>query len=65
LGEIGNLDHFIALMGHYRHEGFSVAIDDFGIGQSGYKMLYHTTPNIIKIDRFFLTDLTHFYKKRV
>lgn len=63
--EIGNLDHFIELMSHYRHEGFSVAIDDFGIGQSGYKMLYHTTPNIIKIDRFFLSDVDSDPKKKL
>lgn len=63
--EIGNLDHFISLMRHYRHEGFCVAIDDFGIGLSGYKMLYHTTPNIIKIDRFFLSDVDSDSKKKL
>lgn len=63
--EIGNLDHFTRLMAHYRHEGFCVAIDDFGIGQSGYKMLYHATPNIIKIDRFFLTDVNTDQKKKL
>lgn len=63
--EIGNIDHFIHLMSHYRHEGFCVAIDDFGIGQSGYKMLYHATPNIIKIDRFFLSDIDSDPKKKL
>lgn len=63
--EIGSLDHFTRLMSHYRHEGFCVAIDDFGIGQSGYKMLYHATPNIIKIDRFFLNDIDSDQKKKL
>jgi len=63
--EIGNLDSFLSLMSHYRREGFCVAIDDFGIGQSGYKMLYHTTPNIIKIDRFFLSDVDSDPKKKL
>ena len=63
--EIGNIDHFITLMDHYRHEGFCVAIDDFGIGQSGFKMLYHATPNIIKIDRFFLSDIDSDQKKKL
>ncbi len=63
--EIGSLDHFTRLMSHYRHEGFCVAIDDFGIGQSGYKMLYHTTPNIIKIDRFFLSGIDSDQKKKL
>ncbi len=63
--EIGNLDHFISLMRHYRNAGFCVAIDDFGVGQSGYKMLYHTTPDILKIDRFFLSDVDSDSKKKL
>lgn len=63
--EIVNIDNFTRLMSHYAHEGFCVAIDDFGIGQSGFKMLYHATPNIIKIDRFFLTDIDSDPKKKL
>ncbi|MDD5211888.1 MAG: GGDEF domain-containing protein [Sulfuricurvum sp.] len=63
--EIVNIDNFTRLMSHYRHEGYCVAIDDFGIGQSGFKMLYHATPNIIKIDRFFLTDIDSDPKKKL
>jgi len=63
--EIVNIDHFTRLMSHYRNEGFCVAIDDFGIGQSGFKMLYHATPNIIKIDRFFLSDIDSDQKKKL
>lgn len=63
--EIGDVAHFTNLMHHYDHEGFSVAIDDFGVGQSGYKLLYHCTPDIIKIDRFFLTDIDKDSKKKL
>lgn len=63
--EIVNIEHFTRLMSHYAHEGFCVAIDDFGIGQSGFKMLYHATPNIIKIDRFFLSDIDSDPKKKL
>lgn len=63
--EIGNIDNFVSLMSHYRHEGYCVAIDDFGIGQSGFKMLYHATPNIIKIDRFFLSNIDSDPKKKL
>lgn len=63
--EIVNIENFTRLMSHYAHEGFCVAIDDFGIGQSGFKMLYHATPNIIKIDRFFLTDIDTDPKKKL
>lgn len=63
--EIVNIDEFTRLMSHYAHEGFCVAIDDFGIGQSGFKMLYHATPNIIKIDRFFLSNIDSDPKKKL
>lgn len=63
--EIVNLDHFTKLMNHYGDEGFCIAIDDFGIGQSGYKLLYHCTPNIIKIDRFFLSSINKDPKKKL
>lgn len=63
--EILNLNHFTQLMHHYSDEGFCIAIDDFGIGQSGYKLLYHCTPNIIKIDRFFLTAIDKDPKKKL
>jgi len=63
--EIVDNTNFTRLMHHYEHEGFCVAIDDFGIGQSGYKLLYHCTPNIIKIDRFFLTAIDKDPKKKL
>ncbi|MGZ8547243.1 MAG: EAL domain-containing protein [Sulfuricurvum sp.] len=63
--EIVNIDHFTQLMHHYEHEGFCVAIDDFGIGQSGYKLLYHCTPSVIKIDRFFLSSIDKDAKKKL
>ncbi|MDO9207178.1 MAG: GGDEF domain-containing protein [Sulfuricurvum sp.] len=63
--EIVNIDNFTQLMRHYEHEGFCVAIDDFGVGQSGYKLLYHCTPNIIKIDRFFLSSIDKDAKKKL
>lgn len=63
--EIIDINDFKTLMDHYRHEGYCIAIDDFGIGQSGYKMLYHTSPNIIKIDRFFLSEINIDPKKKL
>ena len=63
--EITNIDHFKRLMDHYKDEGFCIAIDDFGIGQSGYKLLYNSTPNIIKIDRFFLSSIDKDPKKKL
>lgn len=50
---------------HYKDEHFCIAIDDFGVGYSGYKLLYDTTPNLIKIDRFFLKDIEKDLKKKL
>ncbi|MBN2871198.1 MAG: GGDEF domain-containing protein [Campylobacterales bacterium] len=63
--EIVDFDHFTALMEHYANEGFCIAIDDFGTGYSGYKLLYHSHPNIIKIDRFFLGSIDKDPKKKL
>ena len=50
---------------HYQDEGFCIAIDDFGVGHSGYKLLYESTPNVIKIDRFFLSNIENNIKKKL
>ena len=63
--EIVDFDHFTALMDHYADEGFCIAIDDFGTGYSGYKLLYHSSPHIIKIDRFFLGSIDKDPKKKL
>jgi len=53
------------LLQYYKNEDFSIAIDDFGVGYSGYKLLYDFTPNIIKIDRFFLQGIEKNMKKKL
>lgn len=63
--EIADSPNLTHLIHHYEHEGFCVAIDDFGVGQSGYKLLYHCTPDIIKIDRFFLSSIDKDPKKKL
>ncbi len=52
------------LIAHYKDDNFTVAIDDFGTGYSGYKLLYQFTPDIIKVDRFFLTGIEKDIKKQ-
>ncbi len=37
--------------------GVSVALDDFGTGYSGLQALYRSSADLIKIDRFFVTDI--------
>ena len=50
---------------HYKNENYCIAIDDFGVGYSGYKLLYDSTPDIIKIDRFFLQNIEKNLKKKL
>ncbi len=54
-----------AVLNHYQDENFSIALDDFGMGHSGYKLLYENTPDILKIDRFFLQDIEKTMKKKI
>ncbi|MBD3305443.1 EAL domain-containing protein [candidate division KSB3 bacterium] len=50
---------------NYRSQGFHIAVDDFGTGFSGLKLFYHTEPDFIKIDRFFIQDIPHDSKKKL
>jgi diguanylate cyclase (GGDEF)-like protein len=54
-----------SILKHYQDEKFCIAIDDFGVGYAGYKLLYNSTPNLIKIDRFFLQSIESNLKKKL
>jgi len=49
----------------YRSQGFNIAMDDYGVGFSGFQMLYYAEPEFIKIDRFFIEDISKDTKKRL
>ncbi|MDJ0895149.1 MAG: GGDEF domain-containing protein [Alphaproteobacteria bacterium] len=49
----------------YRHQGFGFAVDDFGTGYSGLKLLYESKPGVVKIDRFFINDISTSEKRRL
>ncbi len=40
---------------HYRELGFKIAIDDLGTGHSGLKQWAELRPDIVKIDRYFIS----------
>lgn len=63
--EISTDSNLEKILKHYRNEDFTIAIDDFGVGYSGYKLLYDSTPDFIKIDRFFLTHIECDLKKKL
>ena len=49
----------------YKKNGYCIAIDDFGIGVSGLKLLYFSEANVIKVDRFFITNIQNDSKKKL
>lgn len=49
----------------YRAQSLLLAIDDFGIGLSGLSVLYARHPDVVKIDRMFVSDIHRDRKKRV
>jgi len=42
---------------HYRHIGFTVAIDDFGVGASGLQLLAEIPADLLKLDRLLIRDV--------
>jgi EAL domain-containing protein (putative c-di-GMP-specific phosphodiesterase class I) len=50
----GNFDMIIAA---YRDAGFRIALDDFGSGFAGLKLLRRSEPDIVKIDRYFIDGI--------
>lgn len=44
---------------HLKNLGFRIALDDIGMGQSNFLMLYLSRPEEIKIDRFFVHGVSH------
>jgi len=63
--EISNTQRMQEVLAHYKEEKYCIAIDDFGVGYSGYKLLYDTKPDVIKIDRFFLANINTDNKKKL
>lgn len=54
VGRAGNLERILTT---YRNQGFKLVLDDYGSGFSQLKMLYHCEPDLIKVDRFFISGI--------
>lgn len=57
--EISNTDKLKDFCAYYRALGFNIALDDFGVGQSSFDRIALVRPDIIKIDRSLITDITN------
>ena len=49
----------------YKRQNFRIAIDDYGSGYSGLQLLYHSNPDVLKIDRFFIEGIHNDSKKKL
>lgn len=54
---IKNLDLFKNTITRYRQRGYQIAIDDFGAGYGGLKMLTMIEPELVKIDCHFIANI--------
>ncbi len=54
---IRNYDVFKKSVEYYRKRGYKIAIDDFGVGYGGLKMLSVIEPDYLKVDRHFITNV--------
>ncbi|MDA8078468.1 MAG: GGDEF domain-containing protein [Nitrospiraceae bacterium] len=54
---IHNYKSFQKAMVYYRDRGYKIAIDDFGAGHGGLKMLSIIEPDFVKIDRHFVQKI--------
>ena len=50
--EFDSLTRASNILDEYKSQNFRIAIDDYGSGYSGLQLLYHSDPDILKIDRF-------------
>lgn len=61
---IHNYDLFMQSITYYRSKGYTIAIDDFGAGFGGFKMLSIIEPDFVKIDRHFISFIDRMSVKK-
>lgn len=54
---VQNYKLFRLAVAYYRDQGYQIAIDDFGVGYGGLKMLSMIEPDFVKIDRHFISNI--------
>lgn len=48
----------------YRRAGVGIALDDFGVGHAGLRLLYEAKPDYVKLDRYFVSGIERDTRKR-
>lgn len=54
---ISDPEHLLGILQEYRTQGFRTALDDFGAGYSGLRLLTRFQPDIVKMDRSLISDI--------
>jgi len=54
---VQDYNRFCMAVAYYRDQGYKIAIDDFGVGYGGLKMLSMIEPDYVKIDRHFVSNI--------
>jgi diguanylate cyclase (GGDEF)-like protein len=62
---VQDYDRLVETVEFFRRKGFKIALDDLGAGFTRLKLLSQIQPNIIKIDRFLITDIHKSTKKQM
>ncbi|MBI9105916.1 MAG: EAL domain-containing protein [Spirochaetales bacterium] len=62
--EFANYQNTHRILRDYKDQNYRIAIDDFGSGYSGLTLLYHSEPDFIKIDRFFIENINDDSRKK-
>lgn len=52
--QFGNYAAVVQVINECRRKNYRIALDDFGSGYAGLRLLYHAHPDLVKIDRFFI-----------
>ena len=48
-------NHVERLLSAYREQGYSLALDDYGVGFGQMRTLFLANPQVLKVDRFFVS----------
>jgi EAL domain-containing protein (putative c-di-GMP-specific phosphodiesterase class I) len=62
--EIGSKGRALETLLSYRGSGIGTAIDDYGTGYAGLKLLYDSSPDFVKVDRYFIERIEDCPRKR-
>lgn len=56
--KIADREHLKKILAHYRGAGFQIALDDVGNGYAGLSLMADLKPDLIKIDRELISQVT-------